>query len=73
MNKTFTLTLMALIVLLWAYPFYDSIMYDARSMADLSYVSQVLVWAGLVGFAVLVSPLFVTMWRVVVKWVNGKI
>lgn len=62
MNKKTTLALLVLIALLWAYPFYESITEDARSMDDLSKASRWLVGIGTGVFLYLMHPLFLWMW-----------
>jgi len=79
MNKNTFLALIVLIVLIWAYPFYESISQDARSVADLSKAARWMVWVGFGVFLYLMHPLFLWMLnglkRVFVAlkdWIDGK-
>ena len=79
MNKKTTLALIVLIVLLWAYPTYDSVTNNAKSMADLSKASRWMVAVGMGVFLYLMHPLFLWMWAgakrafVALKdWLDGK-
>lgn len=79
MKKDIFLSLMMLIVLCWAYPVYDSVTHDARSIGDLRMASQVMVWTGVGVFLYLMHPLFLWMWNGLKKaftwlknWLDGK-
>lgn len=79
MNKNHILTLIVVILLLWAYPVYDSVTHDARSIGDLRMASQVMVWLGFGVFLYLMHPLFLWMWAGLKRaflalkdWLDGK-
>ena len=79
MKKDIFFFLMMLIALCWAYPVYDSVTHDARSIGDLRMASQVMVWLGFGVFLYLIHPLFLWMWAglkrafVALKdWLDGK-
>lgn len=72
MKKDIFLSLIMLIVLCWAYPFYDSVTRDARSIGDLRMASQVMVWLGFGVFLYLMHPLFLWGWNWLKRWTQGK-
>lgn len=79
MPKNTFLALIVLIVLIWAYPLYESITQDARSVGDLSKASRGMVWVGLGVFLYLMHPLYLWMWNALKRafiwlknWLDGK-
>jgi len=72
MKRDIFLSLLVLIALCWAYPVYDSVTHDARSIGDLRMASQVMVWVGLGVFLYLIHPLFLWGWNWLKRWTQGK-
>ena len=72
MKRDIFLSLLVLIALCWAYPFYDSVTHDARSIGDLRMASQVMVWLGFGVFLYLIHPLFLWGWNWLKRWTQGK-
>lgn len=72
MNEKKLYLMLALAAGLLVYPFYDSIVHDARSMDDLTMVSRVLVGMFLGVFAWIMWPLFAWIWKMFADWINGK-
>ena len=72
MKRDIFLSLLVLIALCWAYPFYDSVTRDARSIGDLRMASQVMVWLGFGVFLYLIHPLFLWGCNWLKRWTQGK-
>lgn len=79
MPKNTSLALIVLLVLIWAYPTYEAVTQDARSVGDLSKASRGMVWVGFGVFLYLMHPLFLWMWNALKRafmwlknWLDGK-
>lgn len=72
MPKNTFLALIVLIILIWAYPTYESITQDARSVWDLSKASRWMVWVGVGVFLYLIHPLFLWLCHWLKRWINGQ-